>query len=203
LYNTYSASTKIGSVVKRPDLAATLRVLADDPLALYHDSPLRTAVLAEWAAAGVLITKQDLEEYSVGLQPIVDTFFRGYRVVSASAPFGGPVLMQALNTLEFYDDTNAHFMVESLKWAYSNRQALADPSYVADVNARVLPAMLSKEHAALLREKIDPRKTFGPSYYSDLVNVTNPPPEVLPPCIVSHCSLLPLLACSTALAISR
>ncbi len=178
LYDTYSRASSVGSVVRRPDLAATLRVLAADARALYRAGPLRDAVLAELAAAGALVTAQDLEQYSASPLPLVHTFFRGYRVVSAGAPFGGPVLVQALNTLEFYEDASPHFMVESLKWAYSNRQALGDPGFVPDVDARVLPAMLSKQHAALLRDKIDPRRTFSPSHYSDLVNVTDPVPEV-------------------------
>lgn len=61
-----------------------------------------------------------------------------------------------------------HYLIEAWKWAYADRMAIGDPDYVEQ--AHVIEAMLSKDHAAVLRQKFNPKTTFPPRHYADLLD---------------------------------
>jgi gamma-glutamyltranspeptidase len=85
---------------------------------------------------------------------------------------------QVLNTLSALGGADVlsdpHLLVESLKFGYSNRQAMGDPQYVGNMQSRVLPTMTSTAHAAVLASRISRTHTCSDvSHYSDLVNVSS------------------------------
>lgn len=130
-------------------------------------------------AAGIL-TEDDFDRYwtqGVIEREPVSIYYQGYKVIGAPPPFaGGLVMSLALNLIEPYNFplmTNQsslaqQYLIESWKWGYSDRMAIGDPAYVNMVP--VMEAMLSKDHAAVLRQQFSATTTYPPAHYTDLVN---------------------------------
>jgi len=96
-------------------------------------------------------------------------------VFTVPAPFGGPLVLQSLNTLERYQlgqisdpVLRTHLMLEAWKFAYANRMGLADPQFVSNVSL-LQQQMIDKDHAAAIRTKISLSGALPLSHYEDLV----------------------------------
>lgn len=85
---------------------------------------------------GGVISKEDLESYTVHTQKALAGTFNGKRVYTSRAPTSGPVLLHILNILEHYNlkaegrsGLNVHRFIEALKCThfYCNRYHFIDP----------------------------------------------------------------------------
>jgi len=122
---------------------------------------------------------EDLNNYTVSITPPISTFYQGYEILGAPPPFGGVVVEMALNIVELYNfpklgfnKESIHYMLEAFRFGYSDRMILGDPNFVPGID-EIVSIMLNKEHAALLRQKIDPNgrfQTFPPPYYEDIIS---------------------------------
>lgn len=111
--------------------------------------------------AGGLLTRQDLAEFAVEIEPPVKTSYRGYDVYACGPWSQGPVVPETLNILEGFENLGSlrhnspealHLIVESLKLAFSDRHSFyGDPRFV-DVP---IQGLLSKAFAAERRALID------------------------------------------------
>lgn len=165
-------------MVYQPALANTLRTIQEDPLNFYFGQLAKNMVADIKNATGI-ITEADFNYYwnnGVFVRPPVSSYFQGYKVLGAGPPYtGGLITAMTLNLIEPYDFglmTNEsslaqHYLIEAWKWAYADRMAIGDPSFV-DMQ-HVVEAMMSKEHAAVLRRQFNPDTTYPPNHYSDLV----------------------------------
>ena len=88
---------------------------------------------------GGLLTRQDLAEFRVQVEPPVSTRFHGYEVYACGPWCQGPVLPQVLNLLEGVDlaamahnsPEYLHLLVEALKLVYADRERYyGDPEFV-------------------------------------------------------------------------
>lgn len=168
-----------GDPLVQPALANTLRAIQEDPMSFYYGQ-LAEDLIQDIQDAGGIMTMSDLDHYwktGVVVRHPVSTYYQGYKVVGAPPPYTGGLCMSlALNLLEPYNfpmmtNTSSlaqHYMIEAWKWAYSDRMAIGDPSFVDQSN--VISAMLSKDHAAQLRQKFSSTTTYPPSHYQDLVS---------------------------------
>ncbi len=150
-----------GDRLVQPDLARTLeRLEADGPDAMYL-GPIGDAIVAASRAGGGILQHADFAFYKVReLSPVACTY-RGYQIVSAPPPSsGGTVMCEILNILEGYDlralgfhsAAEVHFMVEAMRHAYLDRNALGDPDFISNPVAH----LLDKNYAAAIRAQIDP-----------------------------------------------
>jgi gamma-glutamyltranspeptidase / glutathione hydrolase len=151
---------RAGDILRQPDLAKTLtRIAKSGPRGFYEGETARL-IAAEMAAAGGLITREDLTAYrAVKRAPIVATY-RGLNVITVPPPSsGGIALVQMLNILEGYDlaasprgfgaAATVHLIVEAMRRAYADRaRHLGDPEANPDLP---LSRLVSKEYAAALR----------------------------------------------------
>jgi gamma-glutamyltranspeptidase/glutathione hydrolase len=121
-----------------------------DTLVRYHES------------RGGLVTRQDLAEFRVKIEPPVSTRFHGYEVYACGPWCQGPVLPQVLNLLEGVDVASLphnspeyiHLLTEALKLVYADRERYyGDPEFV-DVP---IDGLLSKAYAKERAQKIDPK----------------------------------------------
>lgn len=149
-----------GELILQPDLADTLRRLAEQGFAGFYEGETASRLVAGVAAAGGTWTLDDLAGYAVvGRSPLV-LDFRGARIVTAAPPSsGGIAIGQILNILAAQDGDDAdeaarvHLLVEAMRRAYRDRALyLGDPDHVHVPVAR----LLSADHAAQLRAGIDP-----------------------------------------------
>ncbi|MBD3647404.1 MAG: gamma-glutamyltransferase, partial [Pseudomonadales bacterium] len=142
-----------GDVWKQPDLAATLKRIAEEGRDGFYRGKTARLIVKEMERGNGEISLEDLEGYrSVWREPVHGTY-RGYDIWSMGPPSsGGVLLVQMLNMIEPYDVGSMgfgsaeaiHLMVEAERRAYADRaQHLGDMDYY-DVPMDML---LSKEYA--------------------------------------------------------
>jgi gamma-glutamyltranspeptidase/glutathione hydrolase len=172
--------TPTGEMFRQPNLAATLRALAEaDRRArasgatreqgiqagrdAFYTGDIARRIVAATRAAGGLFTEEDLRTYRGRFEKPASIDYRGYRVFKAGAWNQGPALLQTLNLLEGFDLTSMgpqsapaiHTIVEAIKLAYADRDRYyGDPDF-----AKVpLDTLLSDSYAAARRGLIDPAR---------------------------------------------
>jgi len=132
----------------------------------FYRGDIADEIAAFYAQAGGLLTREDLAEFAVGVEPPVRTTYRGYEVYACGPWCQGPVVPETLNILEGFTDLTAmghnsaatlHVIAESLKLAFSDRHRFyGDPRFV-DVP---IDGLLSKAFAADRRALIDPQRAW-------------------------------------------
>ena len=169
---------EIGEMFRQPNLARTLRAIADADRRAFARTHNRVAAIragrdafytgdiarriadADKAAGGVF-TYEDLASYHGRIEKPLTTSFHGYDVYKAGPWNQGPVLLQTLNILEGIDlqalGANSadyiHDVHEAIKLAYADRNAFyGDPTFAAVPIA----GLLSKPYAAERRALIAP-----------------------------------------------
>lgn len=169
--NKYDATAKIylddglpyesGSILKNPDLANTLKLIAEHGEEVFYKGEIADDIVKASEETGGIITKEDLESYNVRvLEPIKGTY-RGYEIISAPpSSSGGTHVIQLLNILENYDikglglntKESLHLWSEAAKLVFADRaEFMADTEFV-DVP---LAGLANKEYAKELSETIE------------------------------------------------
>ncbi|WP_018141171.1 gamma-glutamyltransferase [Thioalkalivibrio sp. ALJ7] len=160
-----------GATLRQPDLAATLRLLADRGRDGFYQGDLAQTLVEGVRKAGGIWTLDDLAGYEVVEREPVRLAYRDAEITTASPPSsGGVAIGQILNILAFYDlealapDMRAHLIIEAMRRAYRDRaEYLGDPDHVD----MPLDRLLSEDYAAGLRATIHP-DTATPSRFLPL-----------------------------------
>ena len=172
--------TRAGEIFRQPNLATTLRALADaerSALAAgatreraiaagrdaFYKGPIAERMSAAVRAAGGVMTAEDLASYQGRIEEPATATYRGYTIHKAGFWNQGPVLLQTLKLLEGFDlaamgresPDALHTIVEAVKLAYADRDRYyGDPDFVRVPGE----ALLSPAYAAARRPLIDPRR---------------------------------------------
>ncbi|MGD8418018.1 MAG: gamma-glutamyltransferase, partial [Pseudomonadales bacterium] len=151
-----------GDLWRQPELAATLKRIADKGPDGFYRGKTADLIVAEMKRGGGIITHEDLAGYEARRRVPVRGSYRGYDVLSMPPPSsGGVTLIEMLNILEGYDIAASgfgsaqtlHLMTEAMRRAYADRaRYLGDPDFVE----MPLDRLTSKAYADELRETIDP-----------------------------------------------
>lgn len=154
-----------GERLLQPDLAWSLRHLAEQGADAFYRGPVGERIADYMASVGGLMTQQDLADYRVRVrEPVVGTY-RDHQVVAVPpVSSGGLTLVQMLNVLSHFDleplkagsAKTLHLLAEVMKRSAANRRVgLGDPDYVE------LPRQgyLSTALAADLAADIDPTRS--------------------------------------------
>jgi gamma-glutamyltranspeptidase/glutathione hydrolase len=156
----------------QPDLARTLRALADEGPAALYEGEIGAHLAADMQANGGLITQHDLKAYKVReYRPGLETEYRGYRLVGLSPTSGSMTAFEALNILRQFDLASfgagspeaVHLVAEACRRAFLDRFAhLGDP----DQQSVPIEGLLSDEYAAQVAAEIaldraNPEATAG------------------------------------------
>lgn len=153
---------EVGTILKQPDLAATLARFAAAGPAGFYGGETAKRMLAGVRASGGIWTEADLRRYEVKEREPLVTHFRDYRITTSPPPSaGGIALAETLQQLEVlgyadtHDASSKHLVVEALRRAYRDRAAwLGDPDFVDIPLAR----LTSRSYAIELAKTIDPAK---------------------------------------------
>ena len=152
-----------GTMFRQPDLARTLRLIADSGPDVFYRGRIAELIVAEMARGGGLITRADLAAYRPKWRTPIQVDYRGYAVYSMPpASSGGVTLGEILNILGGYDSLPPfgstallHLETEAMRRAFEDRNRwLGDPDFVQ----MPLERLLSKSYAAQLRAQIDPAR---------------------------------------------
>lgn len=158
-----SGTWQAGDRLSQPDLARTLRLLAEHGPDAFYTGQIADLLVAEMKHGGGLITKDDLAAYQAKERTPVHGTYRGYDVYGAPPPSsGGTCLVLMLNMLETRDlsrhdrwaPETSHLLIEVMRRAYLDRAChLGDPDFV-----KVPGHLTTKEYARALASGIDPRR---------------------------------------------
>ncbi len=136
-----------GYVLRQPDLARTLELLAAKGDAGFYDGETARRLVEGIRAAGGIWTGADLKQYRVIERTPLRGSYRGARIVTAALPSsGGVLLLEMLGMLEHFDlaqmaaGERAHVLIEVMRRAYRDRAVyLGDPDFLhVDVTSRLL-----------------------------------------------------------------
>lgn len=175
---------RVGEIHKQPDLAKTLRALAEGGRDVFYCGEIADKIAAHARDTGGFLTREDLANHtSTWDEPLATTYRDGASshttresgsmrddapdvTLYECPPNGqGIVALATLNLLEGFvlremEHNSAeylHLIIEALKLAFADAFAhVADPRVVPVPTAQ----MLSKEYAATRRARIDPERAM-------------------------------------------
>ena len=155
---------KVGETLVQKQLAATLREISAKGPDVFYKGDIAERVVAASKANGGLLTMKDFADYTVAETAPVTCSYRGYHIISSPPPSsGGTIVCEIMNILSAYpmdkmeahSAKSVHLMTEAMRRAYVDRNfSLGDPAFVKNP----VDKLLSTDHAAGIRAKIDPIK---------------------------------------------
>ena len=158
---------KEGDILKQPEQARALRLIARDGAGAFYKGEIATAIRRVLASGGADVSEAELAAYRPRELAPLSTVFQGKRVFAFPPPSsGGIVLVQALgmiearrgefDSFEFDSSEQIHFLAEALKHSFADRSRyLADPTFI---DVPVL-ALTSQSNARDLASRIDMKHT--------------------------------------------
>lgn len=168
---------EIGTIIRQPDLARTLEMLARRGVRSFYEGPFAARMVREVRRMGGIWSEADLREYRVVERAPVVGQYRGARIVSAAPPSsGGIALVNALNILEGFDlasmdaVTRKHIVAEAMRRVHRDRAVyLGDPDFVEiPVEKLIHPYYAAGQRTAMRLDRAMP---------SDMLPGVDPPPQ--------------------------
>ena len=160
---------EIGSLVRQPDLAKTLRMFSKDGAKVFYNGVFATNMIDAVRSAGGIWSKKDFSSYRVKEREPIAFSWQGNILYSAPPPSSGGValaqILQQLSTLPKTDKAvkQYHYLIESMRRAYRDRALYMGDSDFVDIPLRLL---LSKDYAAGLAAGIHPEQASKSSAFS-------------------------------------
>jgi gamma-glutamyltranspeptidase/glutathione hydrolase len=155
---------KAGEVLKQPELADTLKRIAQFGANGFYQGPTAHQFAAEMQAHGGLITEADLKAYKVIERVPLEGQYKDFHIITAPPPSAGGVgLLQMLAMLNGtnYESDGAnsvkavHYEAEAMRRFYADRsEYLGDPGFY---NVPV-KALLDGAYVSWRRQTIDPNR---------------------------------------------
>lgn len=142
-----------GTLLRQPDLAGTLRKIAEKGADAFYEGALAKAVVDEVNSGGGYLGTSDLLNYRVRWMAPLASSYRGHRFLTAPPPSSGLILIQILNFLEALlpewdasDETARGLaLARAMRAAFRDRFSVYGDPYHYEMPVERL---LSKEYAA-------------------------------------------------------
>lgn len=158
-----------GAVLKQPQLAATLKAIAEHGAPGFYTGPVAKALSAAMQAHGGLVTEDDLAHYEAKEREPLHVTYRGLDVYTMPPPsMGGVAVASILANLEVFGErTNLgdsgsfeHAFIESARRAYADRRTVgADPDQSDPTKQNALLArLLDPKFHATRTPAFDPKR---------------------------------------------
>jgi gamma-glutamyltranspeptidase/glutathione hydrolase len=173
---------KEGEPFRQPDLAATLRLIADEGADAFYKGAIAQKLADFEAAHGGLITLADLSRYEAKWREPLSTTYRGYEILTAPPPSsGGVAIIEMLNMLEGSNLAAAgigsasalHDQIEAQRRAMADRAAyLGDPDFASiPLETLVSPKFARERWASVTPDRASSSRDVGagriPGYESN------------------------------------
>jgi gamma-glutamyltranspeptidase/glutathione hydrolase len=153
----------MGEVFRNPDLAHSLRLLAEGGPRAYYGGEIAKAILATSRELVGTMTPEDLETFSAEWVEPISVTYRGWKVYELPPNGQGMAALEMLNIMEQFSPAKAgplsseelHKKIEAMKLAYADLAR-----YNADPRFAKIPVagLLSKEYAKQRARLINPQK---------------------------------------------
>ncbi|MGH7481858.1 MAG: gamma-glutamyltransferase [Longimicrobiales bacterium] len=161
LYLSGGEPPATGTVWRNPDLAATLRRIAENGAAGFYEGRTAELTAAEMRRGGGLITVEDLARYEAEWREPIRFDYRGHEVISMPpSSSGGITLALIARVLEHWDlaslgwhsPDHLHVLTEAMRLAFADRNHyLGDPDFVTIPRERLLSDAYAERRAASIR----------------------------------------------------
>jgi gamma-glutamyltranspeptidase/glutathione hydrolase len=172
VFFTDSTPARIGSLLRQPQLARTIKLIADSGAAAFYRGSIADSIAAQMRRDGGLITKADLSRYRPIWREPIRSSYRGYSLISMPpSSSGGITVTEILNILEAYGPPAAfgtaeriHAVASASQRAFVDRNSkLGDPAFVSVP----LSTLTSKAYArsiarSISRNRADPTVQVAP-----------------------------------------
>jgi gamma-glutamyltranspeptidase / glutathione hydrolase len=156
----------IGTRLVQPQLARTIRLIADSGATAFYRGSIADSIAAEMQRVGGLITKEDLARYKPIWRDPITSSYRGYSFIAMPpSSSGGTTVTEILNILEAYGKParfgsaeEVHALASASQRAFVDRNSkLGDPAFVKVP----LSTLTSKTYAqavarTISRDRADP-----------------------------------------------
>jgi gamma-glutamyltranspeptidase/glutathione hydrolase len=168
-YEADGKAKAVGTVLKNPAFAATLRAIAERGAAAFYEGPVARDIVATVTGHATNpgdITLADIAGYRVEERAPVCGAYRVWRVCGMGPPSSGAVaVQQMLGILETRDMTRlgpgaeaAHWVSEAGRLAFADRALyLADPAFIAVPTAGLIDRDYVRGRAGL----VSPERSMG------------------------------------------
>lgn len=175
-----------GDTLIQKDYGKALNLISELGASGFYEGEIADAIVALQEKEGGIITHDDLlyamENYPYLETPLIGSY-RGYDVITATAPSsGGVVLLEVLNMLEHYGDISElehnsveylHILATALMLAYGDKRQHVGDARLSDVP---LIGLTSKQYAAERWVKYNPERAYLGRFDSGGSDYGNPWP---------------------------
>jgi gamma-glutamyltranspeptidase / glutathione hydrolase len=180
-YLVNGAPPALGSVLRLPALAATLRAIAAGGAKAFYQGPIAADIATTVQQKGGFLAAEDLARHKGDVVTPISTNYRGLDVVELPPNGQGLTALVLLNILEQFDLARLdplgverlHLALEAARLAIGVRDThIADPAYMRQPVA----SLIDKDFAKKLSRVIDPTKRVAmpkaPTPGSDTIYLT-------------------------------
>lgn len=156
---------RVGDLVSNPDLAKTLRRIADHGADIFYKGEIAEQIAEDFAKNGGILSYDDLATYETVKNDPLRYTYRGFDIATNQPPGGGIMLNQMMNILENFDlagmghnsDEYIRIVSEAMKAATADKDAhVGDPAFF-DVP---MDRLTSKDYAAEIAARIRDGEKF-------------------------------------------
>ena len=159
-YTRQGKAYEAGEIYRNPDMAKTLRKLAETDCEAFYTGEVMRAIVAHSKKTGGFFSEEDFEEYEVRWVDPVSTDYHGYTVHEMPPNGHGITVLMALNILknrkldpERETARNYHEMIEAVKLAFADtRKYVADPRFMQTRVADLISEEYAKKRSGLIGE---------------------------------------------------
>lgn len=175
---------QVGEVLKQPELASTLKLIARDGAKSFYRGPIARKIVADLQAHGGVLTYSDFAHHHADWVKPISVNYRGYRAYNFPPNTQGFASLEILNILNNYNvkalgEGSAdyyHLMVEATKQAFADRDKyLSDPDFVKIPLRYLLSPQHGKAQAARINlheaaSKVKPLDPKGDTVWFGVVD---------------------------------
>ena len=155
-----------GQIFRNPDLARTLRMIAEGGRDVFYEGEIARTIEAYFKRIGGWMTRADLAAQRANWSEPAATDYRGVTVHAIAENTQGIATLQMLNILEQFDMAGAgfqsplsiHLQAEAKRLAYEDRaRYYADPNFARVPTEWLVSKDYARQRAALIRpDRINP-----------------------------------------------
>jgi gamma-glutamyltranspeptidase/glutathione hydrolase len=166
----------VGGIFRNPDLARSLRMIADDGPKAFYRGKIARAIVSTSEAHGGTMSRADLAEFcSEWVEPI-STDYRGWTIYELPPNGQGMAALEMLNIMETMSPSadgplsvsELHKKIEAMKLAYADLYRYnADPQFAEVPVKGLLSRKYAKQRAKLIARDRAGRFEFGTPPGSD------------------------------------
>ena len=158
LFLDQQAIPEQGWILRQPELAATLSMLAEQGAQSFYRGPFAQKLVKAVQDAGGIWSLEDLAQYKIAWRaPLIVPLADQRQLISAPPPSAGGIaiaqsllMLQRLPWQQAEPAQRAHYIAEVFRRAYRDRGLLGDPDFVANPTQ----ALLARQHIVQMADSI-------------------------------------------------